>query len=389
LAREKSPKIREKDIAGLKYFKALGPLLERLHSEGTDRDRAGNRELYYDQYVGLILLYFFTPVLTSLRGIQQAGELEKVQKLLGCSRPSLGSLSEAASVFDPEPLKDIIVELGNQALPLRPVGPELKALENLTAFDGTLLPALPRMAWALWVDNKNRAAKVHMTFEVLKGIPSLTTVTDANASEKEQLRGMLQPNRLYVHDRGLSEYKLFQDIIDAGSSFIGRLRDNAVWTVIEERPVSEEARKVGVQRDLVVRLGCEGKREDLRQPVRVVEVHAFTRDCKGQPTTLLLVTDRMDLPSELVALGYRFRWSIELFFRWFKRVLGCLHLLSNSLEGIQIQVYVALIASLLITIWTGRKPTKRTFEMLCFFFAGWASEDEVVAHLGKLGKAKA
>ena len=105
-------KVTEQQITGLKYFDKLAPLLERLHDDGCARDRAGNRELHYDQHCMLILLYLFNPVVTSLRGLQQASELTKVQKKLGCPRASLGSLSEAASVFDPERLKEIVAELG-------------------------------------------------------------------------------------------------------------------------------------------------------------------------------------------------------------------------------------------------------------------------------------
>src|SRR4051794_14771484 len=82
-------------LQGFKYFTLLGPLLERLRPVGTARDRAGNRQLFFDQYAALFLLYFFSPVLTSLRGLQQATGLDKVQKLLGCGRVSLGALSEA------------------------------------------------------------------------------------------------------------------------------------------------------------------------------------------------------------------------------------------------------------------------------------------------------
>src|SRR6195256_5048392 len=111
-------KVTERQLTGLKYFDKLAPLLERLHDDGCGRDRAGNRQLHYDQYCLLILLYLFNPIVTSLRGLQQASELAKVQKKLGCSRAALGSLSEAASVFDPERLKDIIAELGAQLQPL-------------------------------------------------------------------------------------------------------------------------------------------------------------------------------------------------------------------------------------------------------------------------------
>ncbi len=74
---------------------------------------------------------------------------------------------------------------------------------------------------------------------------------------------------------------------------------------------------------------------------------------------------------------------VELFFRWLKCVLGCKQLLTTSENGVALQIYTALIASLLIVLWTGRKPTKRTWEMLQFYFQGWASLEEVQAHLEK------
>jgi hypothetical protein len=139
------PRLLEQDIQGAKYVELLGSLLNDLHDVGTQRDKAGNRRLYFDHYGGLILLYFFTPILTSLRGIQQASELKKVQKLLGCKRTSLGSLSEASSVFDAEVLQGVIGELSASIKPLTSPA-ESKALKGLTAVDGSLLPALPKMA---------------------------------------------------------------------------------------------------------------------------------------------------------------------------------------------------------------------------------------------------
>jgi len=383
MARKERPKITEEKLQGFKYFKILRPLLESLHQVGTQRDKAQNRQLFFDQYGGLLLLYFFNPILTSLRGIQQASHLEKVQKKLGCRGTSLGSLSEAANVFDARKLEEIIAELAAR-IPQQTLTRDQQALKNLTAVDGSLLPALSKMAWALWLDDEHRAAKMHVAFEVLRGIPVKVTITEGNGNEKHELRGMLEPDRLYVIDRGYVEYQLFQDILDRGSSFIGRIRNNAVWTVDEERPVSAKARAAGVRRDLVVRLGGDQSGAALKQPLRIVEVETGKTNSRGEPEILLLVTDRMDLDVELVALGYRFRWSVELFFRWLKCILGCRHLLSHSQNGVTIQVYLAIIASLLISLWTGRKPTKRTFEMLCFYFSGMASEEELLAHIAKL-----
>jgi len=75
---------------------------------------------------------------------------------------------------------------------------------------------------------------------------------------------------------------------------------------------------------------------------------------------------------------------VELFFRFFQHVLTCRHVLSHHPNGITLPVYVAIIACLLLTLWTGRKATRRTYEMLCHAFAGWATEAELAAHLAQL-----
>lgn len=91
MAAKKREEVTENDVAGLKYFDQLAPLLERLHEDGCQRDKAGKRCLHFDQYVMLVLLFLFNPIVSSLRAIVQASELNKVQRRLGCQRASLGS----------------------------------------------------------------------------------------------------------------------------------------------------------------------------------------------------------------------------------------------------------------------------------------------------------
>jgi hypothetical protein len=378
------PPVTEDQLQGFRYLDHFRPLFAGLHAGATARDRAGNRVLFFDQYACLLLLYFFTPTLTSLRGLQQATGLAKVQQRLGVGRTSRGALSEAACVFDPDLLRPLLAELAARAVPVV-TGREAEALRGLTAVDGTVLPALPRMAWALWTDDAHRAVKAHVHFDVLKGVPADATVTPAAGSELEQLRASLQPGRLYVVDRGYAGYWLFRAILDAGSSFLGRVREGTAFTVAHEPPVTAAARAAGVVRDVVARkLGTGHHPDEVGRPVRLVWVATGQARADGTGDVLLLCTDRLDLAAELVALGYKYRWWVELFFRWLKCVLGCRHLLSTSPGGVTIQVYVALIASLLVSLWTGHRPTKRTFEMLCFYFSGWASAEELHAHVQKL-----
>lgn len=384
MANKRRQEIRESQLQGFKYFRVLRPFWERLRTLGTQRDRAGNRMLFADQYLGLLLLYFFNGIVTSLRGIQQTTELEKVQRLLGIRRIALGSLSEAARVFDAEAFREILVELTKQAAPLVK-GREAELLRGLTAADGSVFRALPKMVWALW-NKQGQAVKLHLQFDVLKGVPVDAAITPAARSEPGELQAMLQAGRLYVLDRGYAGFRLMRAILDADSSFLVRVKDDIAYTIQEQRTLTEEDRQAGVLRDVIVdRLGTSHHKNFFPERcLRLVIVRRLKPD--GTREALYLLTDRLDLPAELVALGYRYRWTIELFFRWLKCILGCRHLLSTDENGVQLQIYAALIASLLLTLWTGRKPTKRTFEMLQFYLIGLASLEEVERHLATLRK---
>jgi IS4 transposase len=374
-------------LEGRRLLEPARRLLARLRPVGTQRDRAGNRKLFFDQYVALLLLYFFTPTLTSLRSLQQASNWKQVRRKLGIRRTSLGSLSEAAGVFQAKYLRAVVQELACRAMPLAQ-GREAEALADLTAVDGSIFAALPRMAWALWEDATHRGVKLHLQFDVLQGVPRDALVTPAAASEPRQLKRMLERGRLYVLDRGYASYDLFAAILSAGSSLVARVKNNVAFVVRQERPLDEAARAAGVVRDLEIsRLGTAHHKNHLSErSLRLVVVQIQTRT---GPSEFWLATDRLDLSADLVALAYRRRWSVELFFRWLKCTLGARHLLSHRENGVELHMYAALIVSLLITLRARRQPTKRTFEIIQFYLAGWVSDAELDAHLAALQPANA
>jgi hypothetical protein len=396
MAGKKREDVREEDVTGLKYFDKLAPLLKRLHEVGCQRDKAGNRTLHFDQYCMLVLLFLFNPVVRSLRAIEQASELRKVQRKLGCQRASLGSLSEATDVFQPERLQEIIAELGEQLEPIAR-DPRLKDVQHtLTLVDGTLLKGLPVLVQAAMLDP--RAAKhqakfrLHTQFDLERGVPIRIDVTEGSgrgeANERIVLAKTLEQGHCYVEDRGYAKFQLFNAIVAAESSYVCRLRDNSRYEIIQERALCSEDVTAGVLFDAVVQLGETGK-ADARpdHPLRVVAVKTTPHEKRGGPASnglLLIATNLLDLPAWIIALIYRYRWTIEIFFRFFKHVLGCRHLLSHDPVGIEIQTYCAIIACMLISLWTGRKPTLRTYEMICHYFSGLAEEDELLAHLAKL-----
>ncbi len=368
-------------LPGTQLLRQMRSLLERLHDAGTARDKAGNRELFCDDYISLLLLYFFTPAITSLRALQQVSGWEQTRKKLGIRRTSLGSLSEAARVFDAKLLEPILEELVGQVAPLKS-GREASALRGLTAVDGSTFAGLSRMLWALW-DQNRRAVKLHLHFDVLKATPCQLAVTPAACSEPGQLKAMLKSDRLYVIDRGYASFELFAEILQAGSSFVGRVKDDICVHVQEERPIDEVGREAGVIRDVILRrLGTEHHKDVVGRPMRLVIVQTTLRD--GKQTELWLVTDRFDLDADLVALAYRYRWTIELFFRWLKCVMGARHFVAHNANGALLQMYAALIVCLLIQLRTQRQPTKRTFEAVQFYLMGWVSDEELDAHLSTL-----
>jgi len=390
----KREKIKEKQLQGFKYFKAISGMLESLHQAGCQRDRAGNRQLHMDQYMSLLLLYMFNPICTSLRAVQQASELKKVQRKLGCPRASLGSLSESARVFDSAFMQDIIEHLSDT---LKPISSHSK-LDDLPgiliAVDGTLIPALSKMTWALWKTDR-QAIKAHTQFDLQKHVPVKITITEGNGGEIKALETELESGRIYVKDRGYASLALFQKILDCKSSFVSRLRDNAVYQMLEESVLTDDARNAGIVFDRKVRLGSNTKtREQLSVPVRLIAIKCtpHTKRAKTgrggpeQGETLLIATDRFDFEADVIALIFKHRWMIEIFFRFFKHVLGCRQLLSYCQNGIELQTYAAIIACMLIALWTGRKPTLRTYEMLCWYFTGMADEEELLAHIGHLQK---
>jgi hypothetical protein len=402
IEREEREQIREKDVQGLKYFRKLWPLFERLHEVGCQRDKAGNRQLFMDQYCALVLLFLFNPCLRSLRALQQASKLKNVQRKLRCGRASLGSLSEATDVFDPERLREIIGELAAQVQPMRSVADKhLKQL--VTAVDGSVVKTLSTIAQATYLKNRhgeNKSAwRLHTHFDVDRGVPTRIDVSSGKNSgksdEKNMLRTRLQADHCYVMDRWFAQFKLFNEINVAQSSYVCRVRDNSRYDVIDSRPLSDEAIAVGLLSDEIVELGAgssESKRPD--HPVRLIQVRTTPSTPRGKrpggktgpPSdgVLRIATNLVDVPAQIIADIYRQRWMIELFFRFFKHVLGCRHLLSTSRRGVEIQAYCAIIACLLLALWTGGKPTLRTFEMVCLYLQGWADEEELLAHLEKL-----
>ena len=368
------PTLQESDLQSWKlldqFRQRLKPFLE---SEPQPLATDPRRQVLAEDYFCLLLFGLFNPALKSMNALCHAsGRFAKMREV--CSRPiAKSSFSEAQHVFEPEVLAGVLRSLACEAKGRAQFGDERirRAIQALSLVDGTVLRALNRMAWAP-ASSRGCAIKLHLHFSVFDQLPEDWTITPGNVCERKTWKRKAQPGTCYVADRLYSkDYRFMTVMQERGIDFVLRLNDNAVRTPLgPARPLTLEDVAAGVVCDRQERLG---QSED-GPVVRVVEIQAAGK-------TFLLVTSRLDLPAEMVGLIYRYRWQIEVFFKWFKMILGCRHWLAESPRGVALQLYGALIATLLLMLLTKTRPTKRQMEAIHLYFVGFATEDELLREL--------
>jgi len=374
--------LTEEDLTNWDLLRVFEAALERVFAPAklhpTFADPA--RKLSYRPYLSLFLFGLFNPVVQSMRGLCGLTELQRVRaEVCGGSRVSSTSFSEMQHVLDPELLRQVFGQLVHQT-PGNPRADVRLVHLNLIAQDGSLWRALPRMAWAEYGVGRNGEAKgvrLHLRFHLTEDQPVDARVSRGRDCERQALRQMCVPGQTNVGDRYDGEdYQLFGEIDQAGAFFVFRIKADAVVHMEEELPLSVEDRAAGVVRHAGVRLGARQKNRSMR--LRLVEVRTGDQH-------LLLVTNLTveQASAALVGLIYRRRWSIERFFRWIKCLLGCRHFFAESPAGVAIQLYLALIASVLFQPYSGRRPGKREMELIQMYLLGWASAEELVALLQK------
>jgi len=329
------------------------------------------RLLHYPDYLSLFLLGLLNPVVRTMRGLCRASRLERVQREI-CSRPvSLGSFSEAQAVLDPALLAEVFTQLSRELASRHSrSGPAGRAW---LIQDSSLFEALPRMHWALWRRQGQAQSQVrlHLSLDVAADAPARALLTPGKGCERAAWRTQWQRGDAFVGDRYYGEdYQLFGELDRAGVAFVVRLRDEAVIEVENELPLRAADRLARVIRSAWVHLGCKARYRSMR--LRVVWVQT-------DKEVLRLVTNlgAEELAAGEVALLYRQRWQVELFFRWVKCILGCRHWLAESPAGAAIEIYLALIAALLLQRYTGQAPNRRMMELIQFYLLGVASLEEL------------
>ncbi len=358
------------------FPRRLAPGLARR--QPTPTELAPRRQLQPAGYCSLLLFSLRNPVLKTARAVCAATHFNRLQGGVGTGPVRLTSFSDMQWVGEPEVLAGLLRELAAEARPVFGDARLHARVQDLVATDGTLLPALPRMVWGLWQDERNRAGKLHLEFSVWRQVPSEFTVTAGNVSERATWEAKIKSGVRYVNDRHFGQdYKLISRGQTAGATLVWRLLNNTVLNRLEPvRELTPADRAAGVAEDVRVRLGIEPN----GPAGRLVRVAAAGH-------TFLRFTNQTELAAELVALNYRYRRQIESFFRWHKCVFGCGHWLAESQAGVTLQVYCALIAPGFLMLWAGTRPTQRQWEARQLYWLGYRGWPELERSLQRAKKA--
>ena len=379
-ARVPAPKIEAAQLRHWKLIEQFQRVLDEVSPQHQPHrsEHDPRRTLHQRDYFSLFLLGLFNPVISSMRGLCQASRLQRTQRSLGTLPASLGSFSEAQSLFDARLLQAVLERLVAD-LPPQP-GPGGVDLAALRVVDSTLWYVLPRMDWATWRSQykDQRAVRLHIKYRLADGLPAGGLPSNGVLCERKALRQQLKAGEFYIGDRNYGmNYRYLEELQSAGCGFLMRLRQNQVKVeTLQELPLSQRDIEAGVCRDERVMLGERALCR--RGPFRLVVV-----DRPDMEEPVWLVSNQMaeELSAGELAGLYRQRWEVEGFFRWLKCLLPCRHWFAESENGVAIQIYAALICAVLLTRRLGRRPSKRMLEMLAFHQMQTASKEELAEAL--------
>ena len=373
-------------ITGGKYVR----MLEKHAQSLRDAAPHGNRQLFLDDVVIAHLLAFFNPTLRSLRTIEDFSQTRQAQRHLSVRRLCKSTLSDFHSVADPTLLEPIIERLKAvaNAKGLRPTPVGLpQTFGQVLAVDGSFFAVAADVAWAV-AHRTNRGEKracvrLDMHLDVATWLPQVITISGGETSEAESAAATITPGAIHVYDRGIFSFDLLERQQKADAFFVHRLREPGPrcpkFSGESPRPLTPEDAVAGVQSDTIGRMAGSDHR---RAPDIVLrEVIVQSPDEPGGVVRLL--TNLLEVEAWAIALLYRYRWHVELFFRWLKCFANFSHLISESRQGVLLSFYVAVIGVLLMYLHTGAKPSKYAFSLLGLVASGASTLEEIAPILAE------
>jgi Transposase DDE domain len=320
----------------------------------------GNRKLRADQLLLGLLLAFFDPMARSLRAIEDKKDFGG---RLDLGRLARSTTADALAACDPSCLHPLLEDLKDRVPQLSHQDKDLWGItRRIIAADGTYLSTLADVAWALRHTKRNGRTqgqvRANVQLDVATWTPQVVTVSGDDGSEPAAFAKDLLEGVLYVLDRNFLDFGFLNQLLAKGSDFVVRVRDNApAVKVLRTRAPEEGEAEAGVIADEIVELTGRGAP---RGPLRRVTISTTNRKGEAEIIRLLTNLSGPEIPARVIGALYRLRWQAELFFKWLKTFARMDHLLSTSRNGITFQLYVAVIAVLLMYVQSGRRVSVYT-----------------------------
>jgi Transposase DDE domain len=358
----------------------------------------GNTQVTDPMVLALLLGAFFEPAVRSLRSMDQLSTVPQIQQVVGRSRLPRSTLAHALERFQTPRLQPIVRMLQRRMPPLSQCPRELAGVLRTIAQDGTTLRLAGEVAWAFQRTkdshgHKDCQAKVHLQVEVQRWTMEQFRVTGRHdSSEPAAMKSMLVAGTLYLMDRGYCGFDLYDELLKQGCHFVTRLKKDIVFRPLQSRPLSPKDLEAGVQSDETGYLGLADqdlkpgngrKTPPPRRLLRRVQVWDPTHQL-----AVILITDLREPEAWIIGGLYRSRWVVELYLRWLKITACYAHLFNQSPNGVQVQLYVALIGTLLIHLQSGAPVSKYNLFALGLVAAGRASYRQLLPGLLRLERER-
>lgn len=212
---------------------------------------------------------------------------------------------------------------------------------KLVSLDSTVIDlCLSMYDWAKFRRTKG-AVKLHLVLDHDGYLPCFGIITDGKVADVKAAHQMhFAPDTIVVDDRGYNDYRLFAKWTDAGVYFVTRMKDNALFEVVEEREVPQNR---NILKDQTIRLTGTGAQNKCPHLLRRIEA---IREDTGD--ILVFITNHHGLGASTIGAIYKDRWQIELFFKALKQNLKIKTFVGTSANAVKTQIWTALISMLLL-----------------------------------------
>ena len=188
--------------------------------------------------------------------------------------------------------------------------------------------------------------KMHTIINVDEMVPKMVWFTEATRHDHFLLSKLkLDPNTIYVFDKGYNDYQAFKIFSDNQAGFVTIIKDNAVYSETEELLI-EDCIHSGVLEDTIIEVSFKDD-DNIVQKVKLRKVRFYDRKLKRE---FEFLTNLFEMRPDLVAAIYKLRWEIELLFKQLKQNFPLKYFLGDNENAIKIQIYCALIVNLLFTV---------------------------------------